>query len=187
MQSNKLPAPHDDRLRIWLQLLEEGLGRGGRWAGYLALAMALFTGEWLTLADGREGLISVPALRALHVLAGLVLLLVLLARLVNLGAAAGRHLLRHRGLARGALSGLATLPTLLSAAFWASLVLLLLSGVERTLQLRYGVQALPGLSPLVWGALHWALLPFLYVFLLLLVVNWGKVALKRALEYLYTP
>jgi hypothetical protein len=78
-------------------------------------------------------------------------------------------------------------PLLLALAFWATVGLLVLSGLERYWELGRGLSPLPWLSAAEWSVLHGLLSPYLYAILLLIVVIRGRMALKRAFAYLYRP
>lgn len=158
--------------------------------GHAALSALILSGETIRWVDYRETLIAAPMLRATHVLAGYVLVAALLLRV---GAAVLRGL-EHwwgQGVRRAvpALQWQARLaPTaLLDAAWWLVVFALALSGLERYTQLRYGTSVLPGLPPAAWWALHRPLVPYLYAVLLINVVIRGRMSIRRALSYLYTP
>jgi hypothetical protein len=178
-------------LRIWLTAFDQGLTGASAWAGGIALAVLIVSGEVLGRRDFSESLVSIPFLRGLHLLAGGVLLAVILGRiggailrLARLAARGGRVLPAHP-----ALQGIwpAPGPLLLALAFWATVGLLVLSGLERYWELGRGLSPLPWLSAAEWSVLHGLLSPYLYAILLLIVVIRGRMALKRAFAYLYRP
>jgi hypothetical protein len=157
-------------------------------AGYVALAVLVLSGEAIRWVDYRDTLISAPLLRAVHVLAGFALLASLLLRL---GDAALRDVQRLRAgrlrLRLPPAHAPVTAAGLLDAAWWLVVGLLLLSGVERYAQLRYGAGLLPGLPSAAWWALHRPLLGYLYAILLLLLAIRGKLIARRVYAYLYRP
>ena len=160
-----------------------------------ALAFALLTGEWLRWSDFRTGTISPSILRATHILAGTLLTAAILYRISRglLGllawiiTARGGFRQKPAFIFSGMPAGKAAWRVLLTALYWLSLGLLLLSGLERHAQIRWDVTLLPVLSPVSWTVLHGALTPYLYALLLVHLVNWGKMVLEKARAHIYTP
>lgn len=188
--SDPTPAIRPRLARIAAQV-ERFVVRAEWVLGTLALATLIGTGEWLTIAQGGEGLISIPALRGLHAMAGLLLVGVAVHRVGGGFARLFVSALHHRGrlpvpwplLRTRCASG----RWWLLGLFFGVLLLLVLSGLERYVQVRFGHGLLPGSSPFLWTALHRALPLYLYALLLLIVLTWGKMAGRRLLDYLYTP
>lgn len=190
MRSNNDPAPLHG-LRVLLEPFGEGMGRWALWVAYAALLVLIVTGETIRWVDYRDTLISAPMLRATHALAGFALVAALLMRIGTALLGLAERALRGRlRVGRGTASPWwARLPLLrlLDAAWWVVVGLLVLSGLERYGQLMHGVSLLPGLDPAAWWALHRPLVPYLYAILLLNGLFRGRMAMKRALSYLYTP
>ena len=176
---------------LWLQRLEQVTERVRVAVTVAALGLLVVTGEMLTLLDGRAGVVTIPALRSLHAVAALALLAMLAYRLGGGLVRLGRYAYDQRGIppetVRALAGRLGRVRGLLEVAWWTALGLLILSGVERYLQARYGGGALPVFPPTVWHALHRVSPAYLYAILLLMAFNRGRVALKRALDYLYAP
>ncbi|MDH4246491.1 MAG: cytochrome b/b6 domain-containing protein [Deltaproteobacteria bacterium] len=188
-----------ERLRFALLASEQALRRFTHWGLRLSLVVLAFTGEWITHLDspGASNLVSIPALRGLHALAGMILLGVLLVLGLNFMSRLGR-VWRSRRNGRGQslqawwshrVPGQQGSPLRMwmNGGFAVLVGLLVLSGLERFWQVRYGGSVLPLLSPFSWYALH-RLIPFyLYALLMFLSFNWGRMLLKRILRYLYAP
>lgn len=163
----------------------------GFWAGHAALAILILSGEslpWLNLVDWHY---SIPLMRGIHVLAGLTLLLVFTARLGGLILRGMRFAALQRGVHRAVLPFIMVKiksgRNLMFLAYWSVTGLILLSGLERLFQVRYGVMLLPWLTPAQWAVLHHQLKPYLYVILLYLFITQGKIIVKRMMNYLYAP
>ncbi len=190
-----MPSTRAERIVRYLVALLAALDRAGTaaglWGGRVALALLVLSGAALALVDARAAHISVPMLRGLHVLAGLVLLLAVAGRLLGGLLRVARHLVRRRGLppeeVRRLLAACRRPGALLGMGYWLVVGMLLLSGVERYLHLRHGLALLPGPGPAGWEALHRALQPYLYAALLLLAVNRGRMVTRRMMAYLYSP
>jgi hypothetical protein len=148
--------------------LEHVLVLSGWMLGPLALVSLVVTGELLAIGWRLEGLPPFATLRGMHLFSAEVLLLVLAYRSV-LGAAALVSWAHRPGL----------LPRLLLLASWdwgsiavrlcawGSLLLLLLSGLERHAGLRYGWSAVPPGDAALWTVIHRVTTPYFYAFLLL--------------------
>jgi hypothetical protein len=179
------------RLRAALEPFGDNVGRAALWVAYGALLLLIVTGEAIRWVDYRDTLISAPMLRAVHALGGFALTAALLLRIGGVALGGVDALLRRHGVRGRAATfqwqGRLTPAGLLDAAWWLVLGLLVLSGLERFEQLRHGISVLPVLSPAAWWALHRPLLPYLYAILLLNGLIRGRMALRRALSYLYTP
>ena len=147
--------------------LEHVLVLSGWMLGPLALLSLVVTGELLAAGIRLEGLPPFATLRGMHLFSAEVLLLVL----------AYRSFLGAVSLARwGHRPGL--LPRMLALRFldwggiairlcaWGSLLLLLLSGLERHAQLRYGWSAVPPGDAVLWSVIHRVTTPYFYAFLL---------------------
>lgn len=162
-----------------------------RVVGYLGLAVLIVTGEAIRWVDYRDTLISAPLLRATHALGGFLLLASLLVRVGDpLVQGVVRRLRAVRdGTRRPAFNRQAPdwVGRSLDAAWWGVVGLLVLSGLERYAQLRHGVSLLPWLPPTAWWAMHRPLLPYLYAILLSNVLIRGRILVRQALHYLYTP
>ncbi len=160
------------------------------WVSYGALAVLIVSGETIRWVDYRDTLIAAPTLRAVHALAGFALAIALAVRGVD-GALRGGETLVAQWRVRGRLPAFnwqaLNAARVLDAAWWLVVALLVLSGLERYAQLRHGTSVLPGLAPSAWWALHRPMLPYLYAFLLINGLVRGRMAIKRALSYLYTP
>lgn len=176
------------RLRKALLPFDESAARTVHRVAQGALLLLIVTGEAIRWVDYRETLISAPTLRAVHALAGFALVSALAARIADAALRAVAARAGHRG-RRASFKWRERLAPgrLLDAAWWVVVGLLVASGLERYSQLRYGAGVLPLLPPAAWWALHRPLLPYLYAILLLNVLIRGRMALRRALSYLYTP
>ncbi|HKI99661.1 MAG TPA: hypothetical protein VKB51_14395 [bacterium] len=190
-----MPFNRADSIRMQVRTALEPFGdsvtRAALWVAYGALALLVVTGEAIRWVDYRDTLVSAPMLRAVHALAGFALCAALLMRIGEALLRAAEAVVRERRLpwrmmTRHVRERLTALH-LLDAAWWIVVGLLVLSGLERYTQLRHGVSVLPVLSPAAWWALHRPLLPYLYAILLLNAFIRGRMAIKRALSYLYTP
>jgi len=179
------------RRLLWLLApFDQGLGRVALWVSHGALAVLIVSGETLRWIDYRDTLISASTLRAVHVLGGFALAIALAVR-------GGEVLLRAAGSMAARRRVRLRLPAfhwqdltgarLLHGAWWAVVLLFLLSGLERYTQLRHGTSLLPGLPTSLGWALHRPLLPYLYTVLLINALIRGRLSFRRALAYLYTP
>jgi cytochrome b561 len=151
----------------------------------VAVGLLIVTGEltgWL-----RGPWAPLPALRTLHALAGLALLLALsyrgvagLLRLARPRAGPGPRPtgLRGRSAAAGALLP-ATLLLVLTALAYA--------GAEVWWSRRFGHALLPLLTPLQWSVAHALLAPYFYAILLLVSFLRGKTLLRRLLREMREP
>ena len=192
--------PHTENLRTILLRLhfalltaEHALQRFMHWGFRLSLVVLAITGEWITHLDspGSSTLVSIPALRGIHALGAMVLLAVLLAHALDRVGVFYRRW-QNRSSHAPLLSpwrwqNLRSLRALMNGTFALLVGLLVVSGLERFWQMRYGGGLLPVLSPFAWYALHRVLPFFLYALLLFLSFNWGRMLLKRMLRYLYAP
>ena len=156
----------------------------------IGLGALVLTGEMLALQAYLPPWIPIQLLRQTHALAGLILMLSLPWQLLrfaswirfwplkkpglDLGGGAASH---HRGF---------SVPAMLSAAFWLISLLMVLTGLERFARLEYDSSFFP-LLPAVWWPLHSTLRLFWYALFLLFFVNYGKIWMKRALNYLRSP
>jgi hypothetical protein len=161
--------------------LEHVLVLSGWMLGPLALVSLVVTGELLAVGWRLEGLPPFATLRGMHLLSAEVLLLVLAYR-GFLGAVA----LARWGHRPGLLPRLLALKSLhwgrvaAHAGAWGSLLVLLVSGLERHAQLRYGWSAVPPGDGTLWVVIHRVTAPYFYAFLLLS----GFLRLRRVLPTL---
>jgi hypothetical protein len=190
-----MPSSRREQLLAWLRAGLEPFGesvtRTGWWVAWIALGLLVLTGEAIRWVDYRDTLVSAPMLRAVHSLAGFALLAALLLRIGEALVRAAEAIARRRGVpaVRAAFQGQRRLTAagLLDGAWWLVVGLLVLSGLERYAQLSHGTSILPLLPAAAWWALHRPLVPYLYAILLLNGLIRGRMAVKRALSYLYTP
>lgn len=191
MPSNK-PMPLWQRVQLALAPLDDHVTHVAVWVTHGALALLIVSGETIRWVDYRDTLISAPTLRATHALAGFILAIALLFRIADVVLRATERWVARR---QGVLSAATAFhwqdrlrgAVLLDAAWWLVVGLLVLSGLERYMQLRHGTSVLPGLAPAAWWAAHRPLVPYLYAILLINGLIRGKLAIKQVLSYLYTP
>ena len=189
-----MPFSRREAIWRWVQSLlapfDGVVTRAAEWIGHGALALLIVSGETIRWVDYRDTLISAPTLRAVHALAGFALAIALAVRAADAALRAGEALVErwrvHGRLPAFDWRGLRA-ANVLNVAWWAVVGLLVLSGLERYSQLRHGTSVLPGLTPSAWWALHRPILPYLYAFLLINGLVRGRLAVRRALSYLYTP
>jgi hypothetical protein len=148
--------------------LEHVLVLSGWMLGPLALVTLVVTGELLAAGWRLEGLPPFATLRGMHLFSAEVLLLVLAYRLF-LGIAALARWGHRPGLLPRLLALRPSNWGLLAVwgGAWGSLLLLLLSGLERHAQLRYGWSAVPPGDATLWAVIHRVTAPYFYAFLLL--------------------
>ena len=158
-------ALHWSRRTPWL---EHVLVLSGWMLGPLALVSLVVTGELLAVGWRLEGLPPFATLRGMHLFSAEVLLLVLAYRsflgavaLIRWGHRPGL-LPRLLALGNSDWGGIAV-----RLCAWGSLLLLLLSGLERHAQLRYGWSAVPPGDAALWPVIHRVTAPYFYAFLLL--------------------
>jgi hypothetical protein len=179
------------RVQAALAPLDDHVTRAAAWVTNGALGLLILSGETIRWVDYRDTLVSAPTLRAVHTLAGFALAISLALRVADAALRAVERRLARRGVpARPpALHWLRrlTVARLLDGAGWLVVGLLVLSGLERFLQLRDGISVLPLLAPSAWWALHRPLVPYLYAILLITGLMRGRLAARRVLSYLYTP
>lgn len=136
-------------------------------------------------------MVSLPALRSLHALSGMLLATGVGYRFGVLATKGLRRVLVRRKLRMGDLLDLLT-PLKkgrgwLFLGYWVALGVMVLSGLERYFQVRYGQGVEILLQGPVWYALHKLAPSYLYTFILLIAFNWGKMTYARLREYLYAP
>jgi hypothetical protein len=178
------------RVQEFLAPVDEVPTRAAVWVGHVALAVLIVSGEAIRWVDTRDTLISASTLRAVHVLAGFALVIALGMRVADRAIRAAEALAAKRRVRL-------RIPAFhwqhlgaafwFDAAWWGVLGLLVFSGLERYAQLRHGTSVLPWLSPSLGWALHRPVLPYLYALLLINALIRGRLAVRRALSYLYTP
>lgn len=177
--------------RAWLTAFDTEWEKLGRWLGRLSMAVLLLTGEAIPFIDYDATPFSLPLLRSLHVLSGLILLLVVSGRLGGAIMRGLKHIAQRRGVHPEDLAFMVqemkSPQRLIAAGYWTVAGLFLLSGMERYFHLRYGASLLPGLSPLKWALLHLELRPYLYGILLFLFIVQGKLVLKTTVKKLRAP
>lgn len=162
-------------------------------AGYAALVVLIASGEWMAAWFPGEFPAVRSLVRGMHLVGGWVVALWVLGRGSALVVRWGRKvLLRERHTAPAEMGDTVkkeAIPVALAlagAAFWVLLALMVLSGLERYLWLRLGWGILP-LDPALWWPFHRALRPFFYAVMLIILVNHGKIWVKRTLYYLQAP
>ena len=191
MPRTNQPKFNYERIRTGLLNTEKALWGGALWLEGIGLILLVGTGEWLTFLGGDADFISISALRTFHALAGLMLATGLLYRSGVLLTKLLRRLMVFKRIPLGDVIALFK-PLrhprgMIIFGFWFSLFLVVLTGVERYVQLRYGGGVLPLLSPVAWYALHRLILNYLYVFLVLLALNWVKINYVKIKDYLTAP
>ncbi|MCH9045197.1 MAG: hypothetical protein IIA40_03715 [SAR324 cluster bacterium] len=180
-----------DRLRVWLSVFDESLTRLSSWAVIAALLVLLASGAWMQWIEYQLNLVSLPVLRSVHALAGLVLLLAVMGKIGGNVLRALLYIAKRRGVHPEAFSlmiqGLRSGRGWAGLIFWILVGALLLSGIVCYVQLRHGATLLPLLAPATWCVMHGPLTPYLYAILLINLLIRGIVELRRALAYLYAP
>lgn len=160
------------------------------------LIAALVTGEILPWMDASGQWVSVPMVRSIHVVAGLLVLVLALGKLGGMLLRAGMHIFRHKSLHPGfALALFRAKPParrFLDTAIVILLVLVLVSGLARLAlwgipPFQPGVSAPFGIPIVKWMVLHRTILPYFYTLLLFLFVIRGRMFFKRTLAYLQAP
>lgn len=188
MQFSKSAIPHIERAMDALVTADHALVLLGKAAGALALLGLIASGLYLRYS-GAEGLFSYPAVRGLHWLLGLILLMDCLCRLARIIVSGAR---RIKAVARSRQPILLRprLPSayfLIAAGYWITLTLLVFTGLEALLADRYGASLLPGQPPMSWIKLHSLAFHFLPGFLLLRIFYRGRAYLRQIRPYLYSP
>lgn len=180
-----------DRLRVWLSVFDESFTRLSSWAVIAALLVLLASGAWMQWIEYQLNLVSLPVLRSVHALAGLVLLLAVMGKIGGNVLRALLYIAKRRGVHPEAFSlmiqGLRSGRGWAGLIFWILVGALLLSGIVCYVQLRHGGTLLPLLAPASWCAMHGPLTPYLYAIMLINLLIRGIVELRRALAYLYAP
>lgn len=152
--------------------------------------LVVLSGELLAVQAFLTPWLPIHWLRQFHMLAGLLVLLILLTRVVFcLHWLFRKIVLRQSRPASPPPSGTPTggrLLNLLESVFWIVTALMIFSGLQRYAGIEHGV-SLPPTSSSLWWPLHGTLRPLFYAFLLLIFVNHGKIFVKRALNYLRSP
>lgn len=178
-------------IRSGLLHFDARFSEAGVWVGHAALVILIISGESLPRLNLSDWHYSIPLMRGVHVLAGLTLLLVFTARGGDLLMRGMRFAALHRGVHRAVLPfiilKIKSGRNLVFLAYWSLTGLILLSGLERLFQVRYGITVLPWLTPAQWAVLHHHLKPYLYAILLFLFIIQGKIIVKRVMNYLYAP
>ena len=160
----------------------------GKAAGALALLGLIASGLYLRYS-GAEGMFSYPAMRGLHWLLGLILLVDCLCRLARIIVLGARRI-KAAARIRQAIRLQPRLPSanfLIAAGYWITLILLLFTGLEALLAARYGTSLLPGQPPMSWIKIHSLAFHFLPGFLLLRLFYLGRAYLLKIRPYLYGP
>jgi hypothetical protein len=178
-------------LRHWLRLADPPLVAMAHLAEPVALALLVLTGLITPLLTADWA--PIPAVRATHLLAGLVLVLVLVFRIVMLGIQGVRWLARRPGASLRRL----TLPPsagwrrvrdpMLEVAYQVALAVMVVSGVEHALARRNGEPLLGLLSAAELQALHAVAAPYFYTALLLLSYVEGRKRARVLLNELRSP
>ncbi|MDH5751351.1 MAG: hypothetical protein OEZ59_02900 [Deltaproteobacteria bacterium] len=157
----------------------------------LSLALLVLTGELIARAGTLPDLVSLPALRDLHLFFGGLLLMVICWRLFI--AAAGLPRFLRRAKAQGWKNIPGQIKTLLgnlspaSTLVWSLILTMVFSGLERFWQFRYGGGYLPWASPLAWAALHRHASFYLYALFIFLALNWSRIKLRDIHGYFFSP
>jgi len=163
-----IDAAANQALRMTRRLpwLEPMLLFSGWLLGPLALLSLIVTGELLAAGWAMRGLPPFATLRGLHLLSAGALLLVLAYRGFAGAVAFARW--GHRPGLLGRMFelrhldwGVATVRVLT----WASLLLLVWSGLERHAQMRFGWSAVPPGDAALWAVVHRVACPYFYAFL----------------------
>jgi hypothetical protein len=188
MLFSKSATPHIERAMDALVTADHMVVLLGKAAGALALLGLIASGLYLRYS-GAEGMFSYPAMRGLHWLLGLILLMDCLCRLAR-SIVLGARRIQAAARSREAIRLQPRLPSanfLIAAGYWITLILLLSTGLEALLADRYGISLLFSQPSMSWIKLHSLAFHFLPGFLLLRLFYGGRAYLRKIRPYLYSP
>ena len=154
-------------------------------AGALALLGLILSGLYLRHGSA-EGIIPYGAVRGLHWLLGMIIVIDSLWRLgkVSRGMLMGAA---HRQWPEPPVPGGRLAYVLVAVGYWATLSIVIVTGIAAFLESRYGFSILPSALPLPWAKVHSLAFFYLPGFLLLRVFYWSRTYLKEILPYLRSP
>lgn len=164
------------------------LGAARRVIGACAVLGLIASGLYIRHSSAGD-VFSYGAVRGLHWLLGLIVVMDSLWRLAGLFKI-GRRYLASGGKPREAVDtspGGSTTYALVALGYWATLALMLITGIEALVESRYGISILPGGLPLAWARLHGLTFFFFPAFLFLRLFYWSRVYLKEIRPYLRSP
>ncbi|MCZ6474544.1 MAG: hypothetical protein O6934_14020 [SAR324 cluster bacterium] len=187
MRFIKIPQISSGDLLDWLANTDRMLVQTGRAAGLLALLGLIATGLYLKFSTGGT-LLPYPALRVLHWLFALVILIECLCRLVMLVHSIPRGFRAARnGWPWPVIRARPSMRVVAGLGYWISLCAVLISGIEMFMTARYGYSLLPDSPFLIWSKIHGLGLYYLLAFLLLRLFYSIRDYTRRMRPYLYSP
>lgn len=157
-------------------------------AGALALLGLILSGLYLRHGSA-DGIFPYGAVRGLHWLLGLIIVIDSLWRLGRLVKGSRKFLIgaaRHQW-PEPPVPGGRLAYALVAVGYWATLSIAIVTGIEALLKSRYGLSILPSAPALPWAKVHSLAFFYLPAFLLLRLFYWSRTYLKEILPYLRSP
>ena len=157
-------------------------------AGALALLGLILSGLYLRHGSA-EGIFPYGAVRGLHWLLGLIIVIDSLWRLCGMVKSSRKFLLGASRRQRPELPvpGGRRAYALVAVGYWVTLSITIVTGIELILNVRYGLSILPSAPPLPWAKVHSLAFFYLLGFLVLRLFYWSRTYLKEILPYLRSP
>ena len=157
-------------------------------AGALALLGLILSGLYLRHGSA-EGIFPYGAVRALHWLLGLIIVIDSLWRLGRMVKISRKFLLgaARREWPELPVPGGRRAYALVALGYWATLSITIVTGIEAFLKTRHGISILPSAPPLPWAKVHSLAFFYLLGFLVLRLFYWSRAYLKEILPYLRSP
>lgn len=164
------------------------LGPARKAIGALAIGGLIASGLYLRHSSA-GGLFPYAAMRGLHWLLGLIVVIDALWRLLRL-AKRGRGLrasITHGKWPFHPVPGSPVVYGLVAVGYWTILIVVVVTGIAAFMESRYGLSINWGIVPLAWAKLHSLAFFYLPFFLLLRLFYWSRTYLKEVLPYLRRP
>ncbi len=192
MRFNRLIRPSFAAAPAYLAAVDRFVVAAGRTALHVALAGVILTGLLLEFFDSMQTPIPYSALKGLHWIFALILLIDLLRRVFRLvfrffASVSAVAALGRRGAAKWRGFIMPAPRHWLAAGFWSALLLMMISGLEQALKGGYGISLIPFRPPLPWITIHEIASSYLLAALLMRWFFWGKAYLRKVVPYLRSP